>query len=353
MHLQNKRQVLTSLIKTIKGHWQLRALYVDVVKSALFLFWLKTKCLISGRKLTVIALYEHIGDIIACEPVIRYCKTEAKNNYVIWAINANYAELLGSHPTLDSTLKLTSFSHWIFLKKITNNISFADQLIDLHIDERRCSKYGYKLKKKERLPHLSYFTSKSLLQAFCISAGLPELTDAPVFYRNGRNPKLVLPARYIVLHTQTNSVLKDWQPEQWNKFSHYLINVGYAVVEVGLNKQITGINSGYIGFTGRQSLQEVATIIKGSSYFIGLDSGFAHMANALGIPGKVLIAHYNSGQFVFKNYNPFTGNYSLPGTIIYSKDGLLTELTAEEVFDEVEKELHLEKAIHQKAEYNF
>ena len=99
-------------------------------------------------------------------------------------------------------------------------------------------------------------------------------------------------------------------------------------------------------------MQAIANYIATSDYFIGLDSGFAHMANALGKRGKVLIANYQSGKFTFKNFNPFTGNYAKPGVIMYAPGGLLSTLTSDAVLEEVLKELQPITSLNQQPEYN-
>ena len=322
-------------MKRVAGHWALRSLYYRVGCLLALLIIKRIVSLLTGRKLVLISLYEHIGDIIACEPVIKYVKQTTRNAHIVWGININYAELLEEHPNVDYLLRFNSFSEWIFLSKILKRWPWITSTIDLHIDERRCAKYGFKLKKVSTTNHHQNFTTKSLLQAFSSNAGLPELNAAPVFYLNKQKQPALPPHPFIVVHTQSNNPVKDWQPAKWDALCLHLGKMGYHVVEVGVNRLVTNGGSVYIDYTGKRSLQEIANLIKSSTYFIGVDSGFAHMANALGNDGLVLIGHYNTGKFTFKNYNPFTGRFASADHILYPEVGSLKEMEVQEVIDKL------------------
>ncbi len=317
----------------MKVHWELRSLYWHVLVSLMKLACIRIACAVTGKKIVVVSLYEHIGDIIACEPVIRHLK-QSKKIHLTWAINTSYAELVEKHPAVDTVLRLQSYSEWVFLQNILKStMKLVDQLVDLHIDSRRCKKYGFKLKHKNTSRHHEYFTSNSLLQAFTRSAGLPELNEAPVLYLDEDQMPPFPTKPYIVVHTQSNNPHKDWQPAKWTQLCLELSALGFYVVEVGLNRQIETRSPGFIDFTGKRSLAQIGQLIKTSAFFIGVDSGFAHMANALGVEGRVLMGHYVTGKFHFNYYNPFAGKYADPSYIIYTKHGSLQELEVNEVID--------------------
>jgi heptosyltransferase III len=338
--------VRTSLVNRIKGHWELRRLNLRFLNVFAILFYQRLKGLTAGKKLVLISLYEHIGDIIACEPIIRYVKAKYKNSHIIWGINTSYAELLELHPDVD-LLKFKSLSEWITLKQALKRFScLTTETIDLHIDERRCVKYGKKLKRTSPANHNLYFTSKNLIQAFSISAGLPELNSAPTFYLNKQKMQLDLPGKYVVFHTQSNNPLKDWQPHKWEGLCAFLNDIGYYVIEVGVNRQIKNAGPKYIDFTGKRSLQAIANIINDCKFFIGVDSGFAHMANALLVNGVVLIGHYQTGKFTFNYYNPFAGKYAHPSYILYPQHGPLTQLSVSEVVERIHPQLEMTASIN-------
>ena len=74
-------------------------------------------------------------------------------------------------------------------------------------------------------------------------------------------------------------------------------------------------------------------IIKGASFFIGLDSGPTHLANAFMLPGLIL-----NGEFLnFKTYMSYSGMYknSQKVKVLFNESGMAKDLS----FDVVWKEL--------------
>jgi len=293
------------------------------------------------RNTVVIALYEHIGDIISCEPVIGYAKKMHPKAKVLWVVKQPYAELLESHPGIDKIVPLTYFYQWILLRKFLLQFGFAEKnIIDLHINGKQCSVFKQKLvKKNATLNFNNHLTGRSQLEAFTIAAGLPPINEQPVFYVNKEKAIAIEHTPYIVFHTQSNMKMKDWNIEDWNCLCTYLINEGFAVVEVGINRMVTIDDNGYINMTGKKSLQSVASIINKSYFFIGIDSGFAHMANALQKKGLVLIGQYKVDTTVYNKYNPFTGMYANPDYIFYANNNTVSTITCSEVTSYLSKKL--------------
>ena len=56
---------------------------------------------------------------------------------------------------------------------------------------------------------------------------------------------------------------------------------------------------------GELTILESAEVIRRAKLFIGIDSGPAHLANALGTPGVILMGSYLG----FERYIPFSGHY--------------------------------------------
>jgi heptosyltransferase III len=84
-----------------------------------------------------------------------------------------------------------------------------------------------------------------------------------------------------------------------------LQNVDFQIVEIGLDSNLGLEIEGYHNFCGQFSLLETAEIIKRADYFIGIDSGPAHFANAVGTFGFLLF-----GKLInFENYMPYSGKY--------------------------------------------
>src|SRR5690606_26937399 len=129
-------------------------------------------------------------------------------------------------------------------------------------------------------------------------ANLPLPSDQqPQLYIQDEHRQMVdslnLPDNYIVFHGKSNYHEKDWPAENWQKLIHWLTETrGYQVVEIGLESVIPDFKSAnYRSLCGRLSILETAEVIKRGKYFIGLDSGPSHLANATGTFGFILMGN--------------------------------------------------------------
>ncbi|MCP6657752.1 hypothetical protein NL521_27855, partial [Klebsiella pneumoniae] len=90
------------------------------------------------------------------------------------------------------------------------------------------------------------------------------------------------------------------------------------VIEVGLQSDLGRSQSEhYIDLCGKLSLLETAEVIRGSKLFVGIDSGPAHIANAVGTYGIILLGQYRA----FNCYQPYSGAFAdgSMASVIYSK----------------------------------
>ncbi|HUI30862.1 MAG TPA: glycoside hydrolase family 99-like domain-containing protein [Candidatus Acidoferrales bacterium] len=288
----------------------------------------------SSKKTIGIGLVEHMGDIVACEPVSRYLRGEFPEAHIVWVVRKEYRELIDTNPNIDETLVVGCLTEWILLSKT----GVFDEIFDLHINKRVCPTCMVPLEKTRGeldVAELTYFNYGSLLQAFSIGAGLPALDDPPKVYIPdavvSRVDQLNLPADCVVVHTLTNESVKDWQEAKWIQLASEITHsFGLAVVEVGIKPTLAngGLKS-YINLCGKLSILETAEVIRRSTIFIGVDSGPAHLANAVGTFGIILLGKYK----VYETYNPFSGDYGsgINSHLVFSKDGV-SEIKTLEVF---------------------
>lgn len=259
------------------------------------------------RNVRVISLVEHIGDIIACEPIARYFKEQDKDVKIIWIVNNKYRELLEYNPNVDKYITVDCLSEWIYLKYFLQNLSKVT-LTDLHMPDRLCSKFYLRLSNPngKNITINNYYEHGALLNVISLIAGLPCLDLAPRMYLPVvRSCKLEnLPKHYIVIQTTSNEKCRNWQIDKWCELVRYYKECIF--IEVGLSATISGIDNCDSRFCGKTTLLEVAQIIQGADLFIGVDSAFAHFANALSVPGVVLLGKYKN----FDKYMPYTGNYA-------------------------------------------
>jgi len=261
------------------------------------------------RRLVAVMLLEHLGDIVACEPIARYVKGKDPDAYIVWGVKNIYRELIDSNPNIDMTLVVHCLSERLMLE----NTGVFDEIIDLHFSDRYCSICRMPLRKKGDSPIglTTFFNHGSILSSFSKSAGLPPLDETPqVCIPAGAAQhvnSLHLPERFIVINCTSNNIEKHWPAEKWLVLTDAIMGrFGLPVVELGLKQYLSvSSNKQYIDLCGKLSILESAEVIRRSVIFIGIDSGPAHLANAVGTPGVILMGSYLG----FTKYTPFSGFY--------------------------------------------
>jgi len=294
---------------------------------------------------TAITLIEHLGDIVACEPVSRYIRSKEPGAKIIWMVKKEYHELLASNPCVDIVVDVHCLTEKDYLLKWCN----FDQVFDLHFHERSCALcgrtkvqyFGVRENDREITLH-NFYNYGCILQSMSQFAGLPPLNEPPRVYID-KNVKstveaLRLPPRIVVFHCSSNTIEKDWPRDKWNQLARYIgAKYGYCVVEVGLHPILSDSgNLLYRNLAGKLSILETAEVIGRAKLFIGIDSGPAHMANAVGVKGVLLLGSYLG----FKKYNPFSGDYGAHGnsSLIYA-DGPVAGIPFEMVQQSVDNAL--------------
>lgn len=261
----------------------------------------------------LVGLIEHLGDIVACEPVARYLKEEYPSASLSWVVMQPFRELIDSNPHIDETIVVECLTDWI---KLTRHAAY-DRVVDLHVNYRICPHCKIPLYKTVGNPYVNveeWFDYGSLLEAFSLGAGLPKLSGQPRVYiaesHRSKVDSLALPDRYCVVHRASNAPEKDWRTEHWEQFIDRLIrDEDLAVVEVGAGPDAAAPRHGaarHLSLYNATSILETAEVIRRARLFVGVDSGPAHLANAVETPGVVLLGRLGN----FRQYMPFSGHYA-------------------------------------------
>lgn len=285
----------------------------------------------------IVGLLEHIGDIVACEPVTRYLRINHPEAHLAWAVAPAYRELVDTNPNVDETVVLECLTDWIKLTKHQN----YDRIVDLHVNYRICQHCGIPLIKTEGNPFVNayeWFDYGSLIEAFTVGAGLPRLSAHPQLYLKEEHGRAVdqlgLPEQFCVVHVQSSADFKDWDKSNWQNLCDFIDdNLGISVVEVG-SGHTSLTSSKILDLVGRLPILQTAEVIRRARFFVGIDSGPAHLANALKIPGVVLLGRMG----FFRQYMPFSGFYagdSPQVKIVRNPAGPVRDLSLQDVRDAV------------------
>jgi len=326
----------------------LKNIVSSFISNFLNLLFLKVYLKIKGKKIVVINLIEHFGDVIACEPISRYVRQKFPNDYIIWNIKKSYSELVKYNPNINKVMTVYCLTEWILLKYFFK----YDKIFDLHIQGRICPTCGIPLKKDKSNLNITldnYFNFGNIITAFGATIFLPPIEDQPVLYIPEdvkRNiDSLALPKEYITIHCSSNEAIKNYSNLKWKYVIETIISQhSISIIEIGISSELEISSSKFINLCNKLSLLETAEVIKRSQIFIGIDSGPAHMANAVGTFGIILLGEFRN----FIRYMPYSGNY-MHGknvTIIYADDGFkAAEINPEIVINAVNHVLERKRVL--------
>ena len=291
---------------------------------------------VPGRKFIVINLIESFGDVVACEPVARYVRSCHPNAYIVWTVRRPYRDLVLHNPAIDEVFFLYCITEWIYLA----SSGLFDEIIDLHLQNRECTSCRKPLLKDSGNTEVTihnYYNHGNLLAAFCKSAGIPIIEDQPrVYIPNGtiRTVDLLgLPDEFIVVHCSSSEVNRDWMQKKWHLLTHKIISdLDHSVVEIGLQSLLNLKSDRYVNLCAKLSPLETAEIIRRAKLFVGIDSGPAHLANAVGTFGIILLGEYK----IFKRYMPFSGGFKNgKNATILHYDGPVSDIPVNMVYEAV------------------
>ncbi len=286
----------------------------------------------------IIACLESLGDIIACEPVIQSVQEKYPGRPIYWALSVQYADVLQAHPALAGILPFYTMQQW---QNFKNNLPPSIAVVDLHFQTRHyllanTATYtvAYNHNRSDITEENYYTCGNSLLDIFSKVAGLASTNEAPHFYIAPFAQKPAnLPKRYIAAHTQAFIIDRNWDKSKWEILIKELAKDNIAVVEIGQNSLLKGL-PGCTDCTNLPSIHDTATVLAGAELFVGIDSSMAHLANALNIPGVILLGKYRN----FTHYMPYSGKYQ-DGTnaiVLYApKDKPAAEISVSQVYQSI------------------
>ena len=286
------------------------------------------------RPKLAIVLLERMGDIVAAEPLARLARARFPGVRICWITTPPYAVLPANFPAVDDVLVVHCMTEWMFLSRM----KFFDTIWNLHCTEACCPHCGIRHMNPPGMPSLqTYYEFGNLLVVQCINAGLPRLTDAPVLTPPADAVAAVsalrLPVRFLVIHCTASDGTRDWPADKWQELVTRLqaADPSLHVIEIGLDPLVIRQDGArQRSLCGRLSMLETAEVIRRASLFIGIDSGPAHLANAVGTPGVIPLGAFGG----FASYLPYSGGYATGALAdIVRTDGPASEVSVAAVFD--------------------
>ena len=223
-----------------------------------------------------------IGSVIECEPIIRYLKREYSGCEIIIIVLSEHVELVKYNRSIDEIINVYSLNE---AEGVVERLSTESNavVVDLQFNGQKCERTG-RVHRNMINPQITNRSLKkygSMQSGQCLAAGFQPLHVRPRFHfkRGIHNP--FANEKYIVFNCKSREMKVGWVPQKWNDFAETLCNLGFKIVEIGDEPTVWTENKNYVDFTKEKDLQVVASIIKESSFFVGVESEFVYMANCL------------------------------------------------------------------------
>lgn len=233
------------------------------------------------KKELIVCLLGRMGDIVAAEPLFRRLKELHPDRRMIWIATEAFADLLRHAPFLDETRIVRDAQEYLELKK-----TFPPDAIVHELNLRKKSRPS-DAEKRAAAKSGPAGEETSLLEKFASELGIgidPE--ETPRFHFSAESEAafeaLSLPSGYAVFHCVANGRARQWRAERFRSIARFLIDRGVPVAEIGFEPVVNLNDPGYVPLTDCRDLQTLAQVVRHARLFFGVESGFGHVANAVG-----------------------------------------------------------------------
>lgn len=261
----------------------------------------------AGRQPLFIVMIERLGDIVACTPIARQLKARQPDLAIAWVCSARYASLLEGNPAIDRVFHEECLASWLLTKRHLPQPFSCHELV---LDSQRCCWTGIKLPGRHSgiTRHNYLDPGSNLLIAYSRAGGIgniedsePEVhTSAPII----NLPKALADKPLLALHFDSEDPERRLSQEAAVAYGREALRRGWGVIELGLSP-LASVSNPEIFFPGSGiPLSAHIELLRKSSHFAGVDSGFMHCANALDKPATVFIGKFRE----FSRPQTFSGS---------------------------------------------
>ncbi|MBA4850093.1 glycosyltransferase family 9 protein [Emticicia sp. BO119] len=291
------------------------------------------------KKIVAIVLTQQFGDIVAGEPITRQIRKLHPEAYILWIVKPVFRELLINNPNLNGIIEEFCANQ----RRLLINSDIFDLLYNLQFRNNSycsiCNTYVENpVAEAKGITINNYYFQGNLLTVQQKIGGIPVEDLAPNLFiadeHCAKVDSLQLPKNFMVIHCQSAQNSRNWDSPKWEKLINYMIGkTDYSIVEVGLRSDLTINSNQYVNLCGKLNLLETGEVIKRAILFIGIDSGPAHLANAVGTFGIIMIGKLAD----FINHIPYSGKYKSGenALILRNTEGPSSEIPVEKVIEAI------------------
>lgn len=302
--------------------------------------WLRRR-FVDRRPPVAIALMDRLGDIVSVEPVARYARERFPDAPILWFTSVPYAEVVAAYPTVDRVVVVRCLTEWMLLR----STGVFQAVLDLHFNGTYCLDCVISVAKGGAAAQITgdrHYHFGNQLATRCLCAGISPIAQGPRLMpaakASNKVDTLNLPAAYVVIHCAASERPREWTDANWSSLTDFVAGqLGMNVVEIGLSpRAIQEDGPRRRNLCGQLSVMETAEVIRRARMFVGIDSGPAHLANAVGTPGVVLLGHFRDHE----RYMPYSGGYETGALCdLLWADGPVASLSLASVVAAVERRL--------------
>ena len=275
-----------------------------------------------------IMLAEHLGDILANEPVSRYIKWKHPDRPLYWVVERRFRDVVRYNPFLSGYIEVDSLKECI---KLSRDLKGSQKIINLFFDGRtdRIDNPKYFWYARDNgIGFGNFYANDCLLSSMSLAAGLDRLMLAPRFWEDPEYSSMSAndiweksgisaaignghldnkKSKVILLHTKSNDQERDWTAEKFNELTEKILKKypGAVIAELGMMPIVKANSERFITLEGVNNLHLIYQIIKRADLLIGIDSSFMHMANASGTRSVVIMGCLNN----FSCHCPYSGRF--------------------------------------------
>jgi heptosyltransferase-3 len=249
-----------------------------------------------------------MGDVVAAEPIARALR-QGSSDYLVWVIGRAFADLVRFNPNVDDVLEISCLTEWMALDALTPKAAKTR----LYVDGLHCSWFGGPALRNRNpfgIDMDNYYDHGCLLDVFS-QLGLGRRLDErpmawpdPGFDGQAWLAEAGLTDRFVAFHGGgVTHKGRLWPAERFQAVADWVLaNTSLGVLELGLEPVLRPQRR--IRRLGADlPLSRQAAVLAQARAFLGCDSGFSHMANALALPSVILLSPYRE----FRNHMPFSG----------------------------------------------
>lgn len=265
-------------------------------KNLFVLLALYVAAVLSRRGMTVIVLTERLGDLVAAQAILE--RDAAARGRIYWAVKRPYKDVVRFNPRLSGVIPVSGYLETLFLRRVFRKIRW----LDLHVDGWQCSEYHTIAQNESAIGMnaTNYYDYGSLSDVYSLIAcgtkaeGFPAVHAPPGFNARGflaqhlqapENPALVV-------HFTSEEACRSWPAGKAKEFAEWLlVSTDLNIIEFGLKPVLQESQRVCLPRKTITLGQQMALVARGD-LFLGVDSGFAHLANAFAVPSIYLIGRY-------------------------------------------------------------